>query len=215
MRLMVPLLALATVLLPAPISAAAVIGGETRIAFGSIVASLDAGLTGTASLVAAEPLTVGFAITGGDLDDTLAGTIRHDGSGVTLSNGTNTLGLGNFVIDTVSSLVFGDVTLNGVDLGTGLSLFAFNLGSVTVGQLTDLDNPALDLSFTSTASNALDTAFGTGDTIGLQLGLAATAPIIATGGIPEPEAWALLVVGFAGVGTTIRLRQRRAATVTA
>jgi hypothetical protein len=202
------LLIAALVSIPSIANATAVIGGNTRLAFSSLISGLSVGLLGSANLVGGAPgLTINFGITGGDLDAALAGTIRHDGSGVSLSNGTNTLALSNFVIDTVSSTVFGDAALNGTVVGGGLSLFVFNLGSVTVGQLTDLSNPALDLSLTSTASGALDAAFGTGDTIGLSIGLAATAPVLAA--IPEPENWALLIIGFGMIGVTARARQKR------
>lgn len=205
------LLTVALLFVPSLAGATAVIGGNTRVAFGSIISGLEVGLTGTASLVGGAPgLTVNFDITGGDLDAALAGTIRHDGSGITLTNGTNTLALGNFVINTTTSFLEGDAALNGTVLGTGLNLFAFNLGSVTLAELTDLDNPLLDLSITSTASGALDAAFGTGDTVGLQLGLAATAPQLANAAVPEPEAWAMLVLGFGLVGATVRFRQDRA-----
>lgn len=208
--------ALALVALPTVASATAVIGGNTRVAFGSLVSGLQVGLTGTATLVGSmEGLTVNFGITGGDLDDSLAGTIRHDGSGVTLSNGTNIVGLSNFVINTGTSFVEGDVSLNGTSLGSGLNLFTFNLGSVTLAELTNLSNPLLDLSITSTASGALDAAFGTGDTVGLQLGLAATAPELSTGAIPEPASWAMMIIGFGAVGTAMRRRQAAFGSVTA
>lgn len=93
------------------VSAATVIGGNTRVAFSSLIDGLTPGVTGTATVVGAAPLTVNFGITGGTLDSALAGQILHDGSGVTLSNGVNTLGLGNFIIDTTASTLFGDASL--------------------------------------------------------------------------------------------------------
>ena len=100
---LMPLLAAAVSALSVPASATAVVGGDTRVAFSSLISGLEAGLLGSATLVGGTPgLTVNFNITGGDLDPALAGTIRHDGSGVSLSNGTNTLALTNFVIDTTA-----------------------------------------------------------------------------------------------------------------
>lgn len=192
--------------LPTPVAAAAVIGGDTRVAFTDAISGLQPGLTGTASLIGAAPLTLNFPVTGGALDAGLAGSIRHDGSGLTLSNGANTIGLGNFVIDTVTSTLFGDATLNDAALGTALPLFTFDLGTVSVAELTDLANPALALLITSTTSGALTTAFGLGDTTGVTVGFAATAPSVAA--IPEPGTWMLMIGGFGLTGIAVRRRER-------
>jgi hypothetical protein len=201
--------AAAVIVIPtAASSAATVIGGDTRVVFSSAIGGLSVGLTGGATLVGGQPgLTVNFGITGGQLDDALAGTIRHDGSGLTLGNGVNLLSLGNFVIDTTGSLLKGDVSLNGALVGEGLDLFSFDLGSVSVAQLTDLSNPLLDLVITPTASGALTTAFGLPDTAGAVIGRAATAPVLDGGVIPEPATWAMLVVGFGIMGLSLRRRR--------
>lgn len=198
------LLVVAAFGLASPASALTVVGGDTRVVFSSAIAGLNVGLTGGATLVGGAPgLTVNFGITGGSLDTSLAGTILHAGSGLTFSNGTNTLAVGNFVIDTVQSILFGDVSLNGVMLGSGLGLFSFNLGSVSVAELTDLSNPLLDLAITPTTSGALTTAFGLGATDGVVFGRAATAPVV----VPEPTSWALLIAGFGLVGASFRRRR--------
>lgn len=205
------LLTVAFLSFPSLAQATAIVGGNTRVAFGSAITGLQAGLLGSATLVGGAPgLTVNFPITGGDLDAMLAGTIRHDGSGVTLSNGTNTLALSNFVIDTSQGLLFGDAALNGSVLGTSLDLFSFDLSTVTVPQLTDLDNPLLSLIITSTTAGALATAFGIdlGEDDDVSIGLAATAPVLA-GVVPELESWAMLLLGFGLVGATARFRQDR------
>ena len=208
--------AVACFAMPVAASAAAVIGGNTRLAFSSAIAGLQAGLTGTATLVGgASGLTVNFGITGGNLDSALAGNIRHDGSGITLSNGTNTIGLGNFVIDTTSGFLLGDASLNGSLLGTALQLFSFDLGTVTVPQLTDLNSPALSLLITSTTAGALTTAFGLGDTTGVSIGLAATAPVLADAAIPEPATWGLMLIGFGTIGAAMRRRTGATGSVTA
>lgn len=202
------LLGFAVLLAPTMAPAATVVGGDTRVAFGAAIAGLEAQLLGTASLVGGAPgLTVNFPITGGTLDEALSGAIRHDGSGVSLSNGTNTLALSNFVIDTSAGILFGDAALNGTVVGTALDLFNFDLSTVTVPQLTDLGNPLLALVIRPTASGALTAAFGLGDTAGVTLGLAATAPQLAA--VPEPGSWAMLIVGFGLVGGSIRIRQAR------
>lgn len=207
-RLVNALIVVAAFGLSAPASALAVIGGDTRVVFTEAITGLNVGLTGGATLVGGAPgLTVNFGITGGDLDAALAGTILHAGSGLTFSNGVNTLAVGNFVIDTTQGLLLGDVSLNGGSLGTGLELFGFDLGSVTVAELTDLSNPLLELSITATASAALSSAFGFGDTTGVVFARAATAPVVAQDVIPEPATWALLISGFGLVGTSMRRRR--------
>jgi hypothetical protein len=182
-----------------------IVGGNTRLQLSNATEGLTAGLLGSATLAIGQPgLTINFPITGGLLDPgTLAGTIRHDGSGLSLSNGTNILALSNFVIDTSASLVFGDVALNGSLLGTGLDLFSFDLSTVTVPQLFDLSNPLLDLVITATAAGALTTAFGLPSTTGVVVGDAATDPSF----VPEPGSWLMLMGGFALTGVMLRRRQ--------
>lgn len=204
--------ALSMVLLPAAAQAVAVIGGNTRLQLSNFTAGLTAGLVGTASLAIGQPgLTINFPISGGNLDPlTLAGTIRHDGSGISLSNGSNTLTLTNFVIDTTASLVFGDAALNGGALGTNLDLFSFDLTTVTVPQLLDLANPLLALTITDTAAGALQTAFGIDDDDdddNAVIGNAATSPSL----VPEPGSWVMLLGGFALTGIMMRRRVRAVA----
>lgn len=198
---------------PAVGQAAVVTGGQTNV---QVTADLGAlgltpGITGTASIVSASPLTVGFGITGGSLDAGLGGFILHEGSGVSLTAGGNSLTLSNFIIDTVSQRILGDAALNGSSIANDLSLFSFDLSSVSVAQLTNLDAPALGLFFTSQAAGALTQVFGAPDLTGVQFGLAATSPTFAA--VPEPATWALLIVGFGLVGTAARRRSRHGVVV--
>lgn len=196
---------------PAVGQAAVVVGGQTRVQVTADLAGLGLtpGITGTASLISGSPLTVGFPITGGSLDSALGGFILHEGSGVSLTAGGNLLTLSNFIIDTVSQRILGDAALNGTSLADDLSLFSFDLSSVTPAQLTNLDAPALALFFTPGAAGALTQVFGAPDLTGVQFGLAATSPSLA-GAVPEPATWALLIVGFGMVGTVARRRARQA-----
>ncbi len=188
-------------------SAVTLIGGDTRVAFGEIIESLSPSLLGTASLISAAPLTVNFGITGGMLDGSLAGMIRHDGSGVSLTNGTNVVELSNFVIDTTAMTLFGDVVLNNMAVGTGLDLFSFDLTTVTVPQLLDLSNPMLALRLTDTSTGALNAAFGASLTTGTVIGLAATAPLASA--VPEAQTWVMLLFGFGMAGVAVRRQIRR------
>lgn len=197
--------AAAVVLVPAAAQAAPVGGGDTRVQVTADLAGLGLtpGVLGSATIVSADPLTVNFPVTGGELDAALAGNILHNGSGVSLSGGGNTIDLTNFVIDTVAQLILGDVDLNAADFAEDLPLFSFDLASVTVEQLTDLANPALALLFTGEAAGALTAVFGAPDLTGAQFGLAATAPELA---VAEPAMLALFGLGALGVAAARRRR---------
>lgn len=200
------LLTIACLAAPTVAHAATIVGGETRVEVTADLAALGLtpGIIGSATIAAASPLTVGFPITGGSLDGSLAGFILHEGSGVSLTAGGNSLALTNFIIDTVSERILGDASLNGVSLATDLALFSFDLSSVTLAQLTNLDAPTLGLFITADAAGALTTVFGAPDLTGAQFGLAATSPILSA--VPEPSNWALLIVGFGLVGAFARRR---------
>jgi hypothetical protein len=202
-------LILGIALLPTAVEAAAIVGGDTRVLVDQSFVSLIGGLTGSATLVSADPLIANFPITGGSLDAALAGQILHEGSGLTLTDGTTVVGAGNFIIDTTAGLVLGDVTLDGAPLADDFALFSFDLSTVTIEELTDLSNPLLGLFITAGAAGALETAFGVTGLEGARFGAAATAPVLAA--IPEPASWAMMIAGFGLVGLAMRRRPARAA----
>lgn len=190
---------------PGASRAASLIGGVTQVQVTADVGALGLtpGVLGSASIVSGQPLTVAFPITGGALNSSLAGFILHEGSGVSLTAGGNSLSLTNFIIDTIGQRILGDAALNGTSLATDLPLFTFDLSTVTPAALTNLASPSLSLLFSRQAATALTTVFGAPDLTGAQFGLAATAP----SAVPEPATWAMLLLGFGAVGVIARRRR--------
>ena len=192
----------------APVAAHAVpLGGGTtavRVTADLAGLGLTPGLTGTATADTSLGFTrIFFPVTGGDLNfNTLAGQIRHDGSGITLTSGATVVGLGNFVIDTQASQLLADVTLNGSAFASAAPILSFSLAGLIPAQITNLASPAISLRFTQTGANALTAAFGAPNLTGAEFGLAATAPVA----VPEPASWAMLILGFAAIGSAIRRR---------
>jgi hypothetical protein len=194
---------------PLAASAAPVTGGETRVEVTADVAGLGLtpGLLGSASLVSAAPLTVAFPVTGGELAG-LSGSIAHDGSGLSLSNGATTLALENFLIDTVAQTIFGDVSVNGALAAADAAIFSFDLSLLPPdADITDLANPSLPLLVTGTAADLLVSLFALPDLAGVQFALAATAPELAID-IDEPAVAALFASGLGLLGL-VALRRRR------
>ncbi|MFC9515118.1 hypothetical protein ACFTSD_05285 [Nocardiaceae bacterium NPDC056970] len=90
--------------------------------------ALTPGVVGTATL---ESGSVIFPITGGDVkyytpgtvDPYVQGDIQHNGSGLSLAAGGTTAQLTNFDIDPGTSLLYGDVSVNGTPAATHAILF--------------------------------------------------------------------------------------------
>ena len=194
---------------PVAAQALPVVDGETRVVVTADLAGLGLtpSLLGTANLVSAAPLTVSFPITGGELDlDTLVGQIRHDGSGLSLEAGGNTISFTNFIIDTTNPLVTADYLFNGNLVANGGSLFSFDLSSVTIAELTDLAAPALALFFTDASASFLTEVFGAPDLTGAQFGLVAIGPVLGLVEVPAPTAFALF--GLSALGLAAARRRR-------
>ena len=214
MKLVQMIAATAALTLSAPTLAATIIGGNTAVRVTADVAGLGLtlGTFGSATINTTIPGVprVFFPITGGTLDpSTLAGSIQHTGSGVTFTAGSNSLLARDFVIDTIGQQLLGNVFLNGASVASNAPIFTFNLSGLSAAQITDLSNPAIALLISSTAASVFTSVFGAPDLTGVQFGLAATAPALAAAPpIPEPTSWAMLVSGFAVVGTLLRRRRR-------
>ncbi len=184
--------------------ALAITGGETQVEVTNLF-GLTPSLSGTASLVSAEPLTVSFPITGGSLDD-LTGQllIEHDGSGVTLSDGTNSATAGNFLIDTAQGAIFGDV----FDISTGLA----DIADLRVFDFGAVGSDGVQLLISAEFGAGLGAIFGAdpADLIGAEFGIGVPMPEFADASpVPVPPALALLATGVAAL--TFAGRRRRAA----
>lgn len=111
----------------AQVFAAPIMGGQTNVEVTAPLA--DLGITPallSGDLVSADPLTLGFGVTGGELDfSTLAGTIEHEGASISLTGDLGTADesddvtvvLSDFLIDTTNAILSADVNGGGmVDL---------------------------------------------------------------------------------------------------
>lgn len=188
----------------APASAASIVGGMTSVTLSAAPTLTSAGITvtptGTATAMVSGGIpTVTFPITGGTKNDsTGALLINHNGSGLLFSNGTNSLATSNFVVDTASMLVSGNVsaTIGGI---------TNNLGSASLFNIVGGNT----LTLTSAASGAFNTVFGVNLPAGTTVG---TAKINAlTGAVPEPGTWMMMLLGFGAIGLAVRRRRRQLA----
>jgi len=107
------------------------------------------------------PITSGYVEIHSDLSFTpgyIIGSIEHDESGLTLSAGSTTVELDNFVVDPGNSMLYGTVGGKpGIPL---LSLDGTNV-KVTKDASGDVVLDGTVAKLTATAAQALDTAFGT------------------------------------------------------
>ena len=126
------------------------------------------------------PITTGYAEIHSDKSfkpGYIVGSVEHDGSGVTLTKGSTTVTLSNFVIDPGNSMLYG--TVGGKPDVPLFFLDGSNLQVSTPNGTVHLDGTKVEL--TSTAASALDQAFGTTAVKpGLVLGI---AHIVATGDV--------------------------------
>ncbi|MEL6677436.1 MAG: hypothetical protein AAFQ51_01945 [Pseudomonadota bacterium] len=148
---------------------------------------------GTAGVDVSGPNPVfAFDITGGTLDEASGNAlIEHDGSGVTLASATQSVTIGNFLIDTEAATVSGDV----VGGATGITFFDFGTP----------DASGIPLLITGDLNGVLGLLFGAPDLTGAEFGIANTAPEVAP--IPLPASLPLL----AGAVLLVGLMRRGAA----
>lgn len=183
------------------VQAAAITGIETTVeltAAGLLAANgVAVQPVGTGSLDAAT-VTAAFPITGGSLGASGA-LIEHDGSGLSLSQGSDHLLLLNFLIDTAAGQVFGDAVVIDDVAGTPT---AAALDDIPLFDLAAATSGGIPLLLTGAAAGALSSLFGLPDLTGAQIGLA--NPNVSA--VPVPAAVWLMGSAVAALG----LRRRRA-----
>jgi hypothetical protein len=140
-----------------------------------------------------------FPITGGFIDTATGfASIEHDGSGVTLSALADPalfVTVGNFLIDTQTGFISGDVL-------DGAAGFIPAVPFFELGAATDL---GLTLAITPELAGALTAVFGAPDLAGATFGFG--APDVAP--VPLPGAFGLMLAGLGALGAA-RLRRRAA-----
>ncbi|WP_395344519.1 hypothetical protein PN836_007060 [Ningiella sp. W23] len=211
-RLIIGAVASFACLIHAPASAALLVGGQTNVEVTAPLSALGItpGLLG-GELVSTDPLTLGFGVTGGELDfTTLGGTIEHVGASISLTGDLGTADesddvtviLSDFLIDTNNAILSGDVNGGGM-----VDLFSLNFAGLDAAAITDLNNPQIALTFLDGASGLLETVFqlDSGILSGAQFGLAATSPIPAE--VSAPASIGLLGASLLGFGMYRRLKK--------
>jgi hypothetical protein len=178
-------------------------GGLTSVRLVAAPVLFGAGLSvGTVGTAVVSPGSDGipiayFGVTGGSIDTaSFAGRIEHDGSGLRLSSNSASVSLTDFVIDTTTLLLSGDVTIGSTVL-SDVPLFNISLSGIAATPYS--------LALTAAAAGALSTVFGIPNLTGATTGLANTIPI--TTAIPEPATVASMLAGLALLGMTLGRRR--------
>jgi hypothetical protein len=130
---------------------------------------LTPGTVGTATLTDG---SLHFPITGGNVDyydpaqsyrPFVQGSIKHEGSGLSLTAGSTVVELTNFTIDPGTSKLMGDVSVNGTSAATQVLLFDLYGGTLKPLQ-KDGNNAILEgttVHISSVAAGLLNKTFGT------------------------------------------------------
>ena len=142
---------------------------------------LTPGVIGTAKLTDGSlvfPITGGnvkYYTPGGKVEPFVQGSIKHEGSGFSLTGGATTVSLTNFTVDPGKSELYGDVAANGKTVATQTTLFDLD-GSTLQALQTSGDTAILQgttVHISAGAATLLDSTFKT-DAVkgGLLIGVA-------------------------------------------
>ncbi|MEO9325393.1 hypothetical protein ABFT23_18015 [Nocardioides sp. C4-1] len=115
--------------------------------------------------------TISFPITGGNVGlfepgttpDYVVGQIQHENSGLNLEAGGTTVTVGNFDVDPVASIVYGDVAVDGKVAATSIPIFRLNgttLKPPTVEAGQDVVLTGSGVFLTQGAADLLNSTFG-------------------------------------------------------
>ena len=149
------------------VDTAVLLDGDFAAALTSL--GLTPGTVGTATLTDG---SLHFPITGGNVDyydpaqsyrPFVQGSIKHEGSGFSLTAGSTVVELTNFTIDPGTSKLMGDVSVNGTSAATQVLLFDLYGGTLKPLQM-DGDNAILEgttVHISSVAAGLLNKTFGT------------------------------------------------------
>jgi hypothetical protein len=149
------------------VDTAVLLDADFAAALGTL--GLTPGTVGTATLVDG---SLHFPITGGNVDyydpaesyrPFVQGTIKHEGSGFSLTAGDTVVELTNFTIDPGTSELYGDVSVNGEVAATQAVIFDLYGGTLKPLQM-DGDNAILTgttVHISSVAAGLLNSTFNT------------------------------------------------------
>ena len=149
------------------VDTAVLLDGDFAAALTSL--GLTPGTVGTATLTDG---SLHFPITGGNVDyydpaqsyrPFVQGSIKHEGSGFSLTAGSTVVELTNFTIDPGTSKLMGHVSVNGTSAATQVLLFDLYGGTLKPLQM-DGDNAILEgttVHISSVAAGLLNKTFGT------------------------------------------------------